>query len=95
MALASARVGKPSPKADGELDTLLAARLKGTPTEVVFAKRPFLVFWGYFSGIFGAFWGYYLGGPESWAGGIFSVFLVETPGSAISGLSSRWGHSKP
>ena len=44
---------------------------------------------GYFGGIF-------LGVPESGAGFVFffSVFFVEIPCPAISGLSSRWRHSQ-
>ena len=48
-------------------------------------KCAFLVFWGYFFGIFGVFWGQILGVQNFGPGGIFSVFLVETPGQAISG----------
>ena len=44
----------------------------------------FLVFWGYFFGIF-------LGSQNFGPGGIFSVCFVETPARAISGLCSRSG----
>ena len=45
-------------------------------------------------GIFSVFLGYFLGVPEFRpAGGIFSVFFVEIPGRAISGLCSRSGRS--
>ena len=46
-------------------------------------------FWLFF-GIFGVF----LGAPEFRPGGLFSVFFVEIPGRAISGLCSRSGRSQ-
>ena len=46
-------------------------------------------FW-YFFGIFG---GIFLGFQNFGQGGIFSVFFVESPGWAISGLCSSSGHS--
>ena len=53
-------------------------------------------FW-HFVGIFSVFSGYFGGkfwSPEFRAGGIFSVFFVEIPGRAISGLCSRSGRSQ-
>ena len=53
-------------------------------------------FW-YFGAIFSVFSGYFgviSGSPEFRAGGIFSVFFVEIPGRAISGLCSRSGRSQ-
>ena len=54
----------------------------------------FLIFLGYFFGIFGVFWGEILGVQNFGPGGIFSVFFVEIPGRAISGLCSRSGRSQ-
>ena len=58
-------------------------------------KMRILVFWGYFWGIFGVFWGSILGvrnfGPGVY---FFSVFFVEIPARAISGLCSRLGRSQ-
>ena len=45
-------------------------------------------------GIFSVFLGYFLGVPEFRPGGYFSVFFVEIPGRAISGLCSKSGHSQ-
>ena len=50
-------------------------------------KMSVLVFFRYFRGIFFGFQNF---GP----GGIFSVFFVEIPGRAISGLCSRSGRSQ-
>ena len=55
-------------------------------------KRAFLVFWGYFFGIFWGILGVNSGSPEFRAEGyFFLVFFVEIPGGAISGLCSRSG----
>ena len=58
-------------------------------TEKIPPKYQKCVFWGYFS----VFWGYFPGVPEFQPGAIFSVFFVEIPGRAISGLCSRSGRS--
>ena len=52
-----------------------------------YQKCPFGVFSRYFRGIF-------LGFQNFGAGGIFSIFFVEIPGRAISGLCSRSGRSQ-
>ena len=57
-------------------------------------KWAFLVFRGYFFGIFGVFWGYFAGVQSFGPRGIFSVFSMEIPGRAISGLCSRSGRSQ-
>ena len=49
-------------------------------------------FW-YFFGIFSVFGGIFLGFQNFCPRGIFSVFFVEIPGRAISGLCSRSGRS--
>ena len=59
-----------------------------------YQKCAFLVFWGYFFGIFGAFWGKFWESRISGWGVFFSVFLVEIPGRVISGLCSRSGCSQ-
>ena len=75
-------------------------RNSGTPrkhpqnTEKIPRKYAFSVFSGYFFGIFRVFWGYFLGFQNFGPGDIFSVFFVEIPGRAISGLCSRSGRSQ-
>ena len=44
-------------------------------------------------GYFSVFWGYVLGAQNFGQEGIFSVFFVEIPGQAISGLCSRPGRT--
>ena len=45
-------------------------------------------------GIFSVFWGIFWGVQNFGLGAIFSVFFVEIPGRATSGLCSRRGHSQ-